>query len=68
MANAYQFFAAGFETTSSTIGFALYELAINEDIQNKLRTEIRETIENHGGLSYEALQEMKYLHMVICGK
>lgn len=67
-AQAMVFFAAGFETSSTTISFALYELAIAPEVQEKLRTEILETLKRHNGqLSYDIVNEMKYLHMVIQG-
>jgi cytochrome P450 family 6 len=66
VAQATQFFLAGFETTSSTISFALYELAINQDIQRKLREEIRDVLSKFDGeISYESLKEMEYLDMCV---
>ncbi|KAF5271853.1 hypothetical protein FQA39_LY07993 [Lamprigera yunnana] len=65
VAQAVIFFGAGHDTTSSTIGFTLHELSINPDIQNKLREEIKTVIDTHGGITYEAVQDMKYLHMVV---
>ncbi|XP_034946484.1 LOW QUALITY PROTEIN: cytochrome P450 6k1-like [Chelonus insularis] len=65
-AQAFVFFAAGFETSSTTISFALYELAIATEVQEKLRIEIMETLKKHQGkLSYEIINEMKYLNMVV---
>ncbi|CAH0557246.1 unnamed protein product [Brassicogethes aeneus] len=63
---ATQFFLAGFETTSSTIAFCMYELCIQPNIQHKLRDEIHKTIKKHNGLTYEAIMDMKYLNMCIC--
>lgn len=49
--------------------FCLYELALNPDVQEKLRLEIREVLsENDDKLTYESILEMKYLQMVIDGK
>ncbi|KAG5898054.1 hypothetical protein JTB14_001761 [Gonioctena quinquepunctata] len=62
---ALMFFSAGFETSSGTISFTLHELCLNKDIQNKLREEIAKKIEKHGGITYEAIQDMKYLKMCI---
>lgn len=65
---AFVFFAAGFETSSTTISFALYEMALNLEIQEKLRNEIHETLKKHNGqLSYDIINEMKYLNMVLQG-
>lgn len=48
--------------------FALYELALNQDIQNNLREEIRRVLSKHKGeWTYEAVQEMEYLGRVIDG-
>lgn len=41
-ANCFITMNAGFETTSTALGFASYELALNPDIQEKLQTEIDE--------------------------
>lgn len=66
LAQAFLFFFAGVDTTSTTISFALTELAFNKDIQEKLRAEIFEkTKDTKGELSYELLQEMPYLNQVV---
>lgn len=62
-----QFFQAGFETTSSTISFALYELCIHPEIQERLRDEITENIKRHNGLTWDGISEMTYLEMVLAG-
>ncbi|XP_011706771.1 PREDICTED: probable cytochrome P450 6a14 [Wasmannia auropunctata] len=64
-AQSYVFFIGGFETTSTTLTFALYELAQCKDIQDKLWKEIDETLEEHGDLTYDAINEMTYLHKVL---
>ncbi|CAH1369190.1 cytochrome P450 6k1-like [Tenebrio molitor] len=65
VAQAVMFFAAGFETSSSTMAFALYELAHHPDIQNKLRHEINVISEKHGGINFDSLKEMEYLDMCV---
>ncbi|XP_063918403.1 cytochrome P450 6k1-like [Zophobas morio] len=62
---AILFFSAGNDTTSMTISFTLYELTINPEIQTRLRQEVRQTFEKHGDFTYEAVNEMKYLDMVL---
>lgn len=48
--------------------FLLLELAINPDIQDRLRKEIQEHHENNQGkVDYEKLNEIKYLDMVLSG-
>lgn len=65
---SFAFFIAGFETSSSTLNFALLELAQNPQIQDKLRKEIRATLEKHGNqITYDSIQEMEYLDQVILG-
>ncbi|KAF7394825.1 hypothetical protein HZH66_007999 [Vespula vulgaris] len=65
-AQAFVFFAAGFETSSSTILYILYELAQNHKIQDKLRKEINEEYEkNNGILKFESIRTLKYLQAVM---
>nr|ARO50428.1 cytochrome P450 [Chironomus tentans] len=65
-ANCFIFFLAGFETSSSVLTFCSYELALNQDIQDRLRTEIDEVIKKHKGeVTYDAIAEMEYLSKVI---
>ncbi|XP_029175225.1 cytochrome P450 6A1-like [Nylanderia fulva] len=62
---AFVFFLAGFETSSTTISHALYELAINQDVQDKLREEIDEEYTKNGSnLIYENIKKMNYLDKV----
>lgn len=68
-AQAFAFFLAGFETSSTTMTYCLYALAENEEVQQMAREEVRSVLEDHGGeLTYEALQQMKYLEKVLEGK
>ncbi|KAL1509780.1 hypothetical protein ABEB36_004464 [Hypothenemus hampei] len=60
-------FFAGFETVSTAFCHGAHELAMNKDVQDKLREEIRETDKlNNGKLTYDALLKMKYMDMVFC--
>lgn len=68
-AQSFLFFAAGFETTSTTMTFVLYELAHNQEIQQKVRDEISEVLSRHNGkITYDAIMEMKYMQQVLEGK
>ncbi|KAB0790323.1 hypothetical protein PPYR_15336, partial [Photinus pyralis] len=62
---AMQFLFAGFETTGTTISFALYELAMNRSVQERLREEIRSLCGGKNKISYEMISQMGYLDMVL---
>ena len=67
-AQATVFFIGGFETSSSTMAHALYELAQNQEVQDKLREEIRNVYsKNNGALTYADIKGMKYLDKVFKG-
>jgi cytochrome P450 family 9 len=63
------FFFAGFDTVSTLMSFVAYELAMNPDIQERLRQEVDEVQKNLNGaaLKYEVLQDMPYMDCVISG-
>jgi cytochrome P450 family 6 len=62
---AFVFFLAGFETSSTTISNALYELALNQKIQDNLREEINENYAKHGeNLIYDNIKKMHYLDKI----
>ncbi|XP_077285884.1 putative cytochrome P450 6a14 isoform X4 [Arctopsyche grandis] len=65
-AQVFVFFIAGFETSSTTASFALYELALNPDVQKTLTDEIDDILAKHDGkITYDSLGEMTYLTKVI---
>ncbi|KAK7862844.1 hypothetical protein R5R35_000856 [Gryllus longicercus] len=65
IAQAFSVFSAGFDTTSSTMSFALYHLAKDQDIQDRLRRELQKVLhDNDGILTYDALQSVEYLDMI----
>ncbi|ALC42185.1 Cyp6a8, partial [Drosophila busckii] len=65
-AQVFVFFLAGFETSSSTMTYALYELAKNQDIQDTMRAEIENVLQQHENkYSYESIKAMSYVDQVI---
>ncbi|KAI4458223.1 cytochrome p450 [Holotrichia oblita] len=66
LAQAFIFYLGGFETTSTTLSFLLYELGGNQEVQDKLRKEVFDVLQRHGNqITYDALSEMKYMDMVV---
>lgn len=57
VAQAAVFFTGGFETSSTTMSFTLYELALNPDVQTTLRKEIRDALEETDGkITYDMVR------------
>lgn len=58
---------AGYETSSSTMTFCLFELSRNKDVQSKVHEEIDRVMKSAGSdeITYDLLQEMKYLDCCI---
>jgi hypothetical protein len=49
--------------------FALYELALHPEIQNRLRAEIMRVLnKDNGQLTYDGMQKMAYMDMVVSGE
>uniref|UniRef100_A0A1I8NQM9 Cytochrome P450 n=1 Tax=Stomoxys calcitrans TaxID=35570 RepID=A0A1I8NQM9_STOCA len=66
IAQAFVFFIGGFETSSSTMTFTLFEMAHNPVVQEKARQDVRTTLEKHNGkFTYESLNEMQYIRQVV---
>ncbi|XP_074039128.1 cytochrome P450 9e2 [Leptinotarsa decemlineata] len=66
IAQAFFFHFASCAPAPTLLSFMGYELAVNPDVQEKVREEIRETDEICGGkLTYEVLNRMKYIDMVV---
>lgn len=63
VSHSITFFFDGFETSSVTMAYMLYEIAKHPEVQRKLRQEIRET-ESKTGLTFETISEMPYLDQV----
>ncbi|CAH1154528.1 unnamed protein product [Phaedon cochleariae] len=62
----YIFFIAGFETSATTTTMTLFELAENQEAQDRLREEVMSTFEkNNNDFPYESIMEMKYLGQAV---
>jgi len=57
--------SAGYDTTGTAMGYILYELALNPDVQEKLLEEIREVAQDGNDIPYETLQSLPYLDAII---
>ncbi|XP_018791796.1 PREDICTED: probable cytochrome P450 6a13 [Bactrocera latifrons] len=65
-AQVFVFIIAGYETTSTTMTNCLWELAVNEDIQEQVREEVVQVMQMHNDvLTYECLNQMTYLDQVL---
>ena len=47
VAQSVVFLLAGYETSSNTLAFTLYYLVVNPEMQEELRTQIREALETN---------------------
>nr|CAD2147420.1 unnamed protein product [Meloidogyne enterolobii] len=56
---------AGYDTTGSVLQFAIYMLAMNPEVQAKLREEINYVLGEEEQISYEHLKRMEYLQAVV---
>ncbi|XP_073822364.1 cytochrome P450 6d1 [Musca autumnalis] len=68
--NSFLFYIAGSETTAATISFTIYEFAMYPEILKKAQNEVDEVLQKHGlkpegRLTYEAIQDMKYLDLCV---
>ncbi|XP_058459055.1 probable cytochrome P450 6a14 [Malaya genurostris] len=64
-AQAFMFFLAGFETSSTTMSFCLYELSVNAKLQERARESVLLSIEKHGSMNYDAIRDMQFLEQCI---
>ncbi|CAG2114850.1 unnamed protein product [Medioppia subpectinata] len=66
LAQCFLFILGGYETTSNTLAFCAYELALNPGIQDRLREEISDAAVDHtGDIDYETLSRLPLLDAVV---
>lgn len=67
IAQALVFFLGGFDTTTTLLQACFWELMRNPDVQQTLIDEVDEMLQKLDGheISYEQLNQMKYLEMVV---
>ncbi|XP_034732333.1 cytochrome P450 3A27-like [Etheostoma cragini] len=65
LSQAMVFIFAGYETSSTTLGFVAYTLATHPHIQKTLQEEIDKTFPEKVRPTYEAMMQMEHLDMVI---
>ncbi|ODM94324.1 Cytochrome P450 9e2 [Orchesella cincta] len=59
------FLFAGASTVSNAISSAIYALALNQDVQERVRNEVKKIIKPDGTLDYDDLSSLVYMDMVI---
>ncbi|KAL8615728.1 hypothetical protein ACOMHN_007481 [Nucella lapillus] len=65
LAHCFLMMLAGYETSSTTLAYFFYELAVNPHVQEELRKEILETIPEGTEPTYDLIRKLKYMDMVI---
>lgn len=68
VAQSVLFIVAGYDTTASLLAFSSLLLAKNKDQQVRLREEVQQVVEEHGGLTYQAIMEAKLLDACLQGE
>ncbi|XP_054632528.1 thromboxane-A synthase isoform X2 [Dunckerocampus dactyliophorus] len=63
---AFVFLLAGYETSSNTLGFTCYLLALHPECQRQVQEEVDDFFRRHESPDYTNVQELKYLDMVVC--
>ncbi|KAL7043618.1 hypothetical protein ACKWTF_001596 [Chironomus riparius] len=65
-ANIYIFYIAGAESSSSTIAYMLYELARNQELMKRAKTDVQDTLAKHNGeITYESIKDMQFIDLCV---
>ena len=68
-AQSFIFYAGGFESSSTTMTYCLYELSLNQKLQDVTRKSIGSIAEKYQGrFTYEAVNELHFVEQCINGK
>lgn len=62
---AFVFLLAGYETSSNTLAFTCYLLALHPECQSRVQEEVDDFFTRHESPDYTNVQELKYLDMVV---
>lgn len=65
MAQCFMFIAAAFETTTTTLQFLFYSLAVNPKVQQKAYDEVMNTINDKAEIDYKNLSQMDYINQIM---
>ncbi|XP_034154420.2 cytochrome P450 3A56-like [Pangasianodon hypophthalmus] len=65
LSQSFTFILAGYEPTSTTLTYLLYNLTVNPDCMSKLVEEIDKTFPLDAPVTYDALMKLEYLEMAI---
>ena len=65
ISNAVLFYEAGYETTSTALGFISHFLVTRQDIQDKVRDEVNELYANEKKFDYNTVNKLTYMQCVI---
>lgn len=65
-AQSFFYFVAGYETTSTTLTFCIYELSQNQEIQEEARQEVIKVLSKHQNkLTYEAVSDLEFIDTIV---
>ena len=64
-ANCVLFYEAGYETTSTALGYVGHILVNHPDIQEKVRQEVKDLYESEGKLDFNTVSKLQYMEWVI---
>ncbi|KAL0107514.1 hypothetical protein PUN28_014676 [Cardiocondyla obscurior] len=65
VSQAFNFFFASIDLTSKLMCFVAHELAVHQDIQDRLREEVQRHFTESDEISYKSLMKMNYMDMVV---